>query len=276
MNQATKRFAIITFVFAVNAACAKQSPSGTEEPVALDPSLEDYSVEVIRSLPHDTQAFTQGFIVVEGVFYESTGLYGESNIRKVDNSTGNAIKQNDLDSQYFGEGLTYLEGKFYQLTWKSKQGFVYQETESGFLLLTEDFTYDSEGWGLTTDGVSLILSDGTETLYFIDPTTKAVTKTLTVAKDGALVSRLNELEYIEGLIYANVWLTNSILAIDPKTGSVLREITIPTEELLGDLEESLGSDDVLNGIAFDVEQSKIYITGKRWPLVFEIQFKKIQ
>jgi glutamine cyclotransferase len=232
-------------------------------------SVESYSApvltyEVVASWPHDRNAFTQGLIWRDGTLYESTGLYGRSSLREVAPETGEVRRNVDVSPQYFAEGLTELDGKLYQLTWQHQKGFVYDfET---FAPLGE-FSYTGEGWGLTTDGHSLIMSDGTDTIRYLDPETFAVERTIRVSRDGAYVTRLNELEYIDGQIYANVWLTDYIARIDPFTGRVTAWI-----DMTGLLPPGSGNVDVLNGIAYDMTGDRILVTGKLWPRIFEVRF----
>ena len=232
-------------------------------------SVETYSApvltyEVVASWPHDRGAFTQGLIWRDGTIYESTGLYGNSSLREVAPETGEVRRRVDVSSQYFAEGLTELDGKLYQLTWQHEKGFVYDfET---FALLGE-FTYTGEGWGLTTDGHSLIMSDGTDRIRYLNPETFEVERSIRVRRDGVPIVRLNELEYIDGYIYANIWLTDYIARIDPYTGRVTAWV-----DMTGLLPPGSGSVDVLNGIAYDAEGDRILVTGKLWPRIFEVRF----
>lgn len=226
----------------------------------------EFTYEVVASWPHDPAAFTQGLIYRDGLLYESTGLYGSSSLRRVAPATGAVLRRVDVPSAYFAEGLTELGGKLYQLTWQSRKGFVYDfET---FAQIGE-FSYTGEGWGLTEDGESLIMSDGTNQIRFLDPETFEVRRTIRVFRGGAPVTRLNELEYIDGQIYANIWLTDYIVRVDPTTGWVTGWI-----DLTGLLPPDSGNADVLNGIAYDAENGRILVTGKLWPRIFEIRLKR--
>ena len=231
----------------------------------LDDLTSNMTYEVIQTYPHDPQAFTQGLIIHEGFFYESTGLYGQSSLRKVEIDTGEVLKQSDLPSEYFGEGLTIWEDALIQLTWRENVGFVYDL--QNFLLIFE-FNYATEGWGLTHDGSRLIQSDGTATLSFLDPETYQVIETIAVTDQGAEVDQLNELEYIQGEVYANIWQTDKIVRIDPQTGTIRGWI-----DLAGILPEDsiTPSTNVLNGIAYDAETNRLFVTGKNWPSLFEIR-----
>ena len=222
---------------------------------------------VVRAYPHDPGAFTQGLIYLDGYLYESTGLNGRSSLRMTDLTTGKVLQKQPVASQYFAEGMTNFAGKLYQLTWQNGKAFVYDRFS--FKLLREH-TYTGEGWGLTNDGKRLILSDGTAQLRFIDPQTFAVTSKITVTDQGRPVDRLNELEYVRGEILANVWQTELIARISPTTGKVLGWI-----DLTGLLSQAeMQGVDVLNGIAYDVKQDRLFVTGKLWPKIFEIKLIK--
>jgi glutaminyl-peptide cyclotransferase len=220
--------------------------------------------KVIRSYPHDRQAFTQGLVYEGGVFYEGTGLHGRSSLRRVDPASGRTLKEIRLEPSHFGEGITVFGDRIVQLTWKSHVGFVYDK--SSFRLL-KTFTYPQEGWGITHDGERLIMSDGTSVLHFLDPQDFREVDTLGVHDGRVPVTRLNELEYVQGFIYANVWPTDRIAVIHPRTGRV--EVWMDLKGLLGKA-ESQGAD-VLNGIAYDTRGDRLFVTGKLWPKVFEIQ-----
>ncbi|QRN84399.1 glutaminyl-peptide cyclotransferase [Chloroflexota bacterium] len=226
--------------------------------------------EVIQSYPHDPAAFTQGLIYEDGVFYESTGLYGESSLRKVDVATGEVLMQEDLPGQYFAEGLTNWENSLVQLTWQEHQGFVYDKDE---FTPTGTFDYLTEGWGLTQDDERLIMSDGTSTLSFLDPDTFEVIGTVTVTDKGQELVNINELEYIRSEVFANIWLTDDIIRIDPDTGEVLGWIDM--SGLLPE-EERTPETNVLNGIAFDSQTNRLFVTGKFWPKVYEIRLVSVE
>lgn len=229
-------------------------------------SVPTYSYEIINSYPHDAAAFTQGLIYVDGVLYEGTGRYGQSSLREVDLETGTVQSLSTIPEQYFGEGITIFDDKIYQLTWQNQTGFIYDQ--DSFKLL-DTFSYPTEGWGLTHDGQNLIMSDGTNHLYFLDPNTLEITNQVAVFNaQGNPVVRLNELEYINGAVYANIWQTNDIVQINPETGQVTAWIDLT--DLLSS--ESLTQPvDVLNGIAYDAENGRLFVTGKLWPTLFEIE-----
>jgi glutamine cyclotransferase len=219
--------------------------------------------DVLGSYPHDPKAFLQGWVWHDGGFYESTGLNGESTLRRVAFPSGEVTQKIDVPREYFAEGLAMVGDRLIQLTWRSKKAFVYDRTS--FALIGE-FPYQNEGWGLTYDGTSLILSDGTSTLSFIDPETYQVTRTVQVTMDGVPIADLNELEFIKGEVWSNVWHTDMILRIDPASGQVVGVL-----DLTGLLPNRRDGDDVLNGIAYDAEGDRTFVSGKRWPLLFEIR-----
>jgi len=222
--------------------------------------------KVIHTYPHDADAFTQGLIYQDGHLYESTGLNGKSSVRIVDLSSGRVLKQYDLAEKYFGEGLTSWGNDLIQLTWRAELGFVYDRAT---LAWKKSFAYKGEGWGLTHDDQQLILSDGTPMLRFLDPKSFAEKKKITVTDEkGQPVANLNELEYIRGEVYANIWQTDEIIRISPQTGKVLGRI-----DLTGLLDKSqlASSDAVLNGIAYDAKTDRLFVTGKLWPKLFEIK-----
>lgn len=220
--------------------------------------------EVIHTYPHDSQAFTQGLAYDGGVLYEGTGEYGKSTLRRVDLKSGRVLQQTRLNGTFFGEGVAVCKGRLVQLTWKSGIGLVYDRQN---LTQIGEFRYQTEGWGITSDGKRLIMSDGTDTLHFLDLETFEELGQIKVKAAGVPVQGLNELEYIKGEIYANLWPTNWIAIISPQTGDVLR-----TVNLSGILQEKdARGADVLNGIAYDPEGGRIFVTGKLWPKLFQIK-----
>lgn len=240
---------------------APQSP--VPPPVAQGATRYSYRVKAV--LPHDRRAFTQGLVFEEGIFYEGTGLYARSSLRKVEPETGAVLQQENLAPNLFGEGITVWGDKIIQLTWKARKGFVYDKNTFEQL---KTFSYPTEGWGITHDGSRLIMSDGTATLYFWDPETLGEIGKITVTDSGAPVVRLNELEYIDGEIYANIWQTNRIARINPDTGQVTGWIDLSGLLSAEDVVEPV---DVLNGIAFDADNNRLFVTGKLWPKIFEIE-----
>ena len=223
------------------------------------------SVDPIKKYPHDKKAFTQGFEFHKGTFFEGTGLRGASNLREVDIFTGTVLRSRQLPPEFFGEGITIINGKIYQLTWKSGKAFQYDlET---FELIRE-FGINGEGWGLTNDGNNLIMSNGTDKIVFLDPRSFKVVRTLSVTKNGKPQNLLNELEFIKGDIWANVWKTDDILRINSKTGQVKSVLD------LSNISERKHVDDVANGIAWDKENDIVYVTGKLWSNVYKLNLNK--
>jgi glutamine cyclotransferase len=230
-----------------------------------DDKITRYHFKVVQSWPHDPNAFTQGLFFQGGFLYESTGLVGASTLRKIELSTGKVLQKVPLNPTYFGEGMTIIDGKIYQLTWLERKGLIY---DLATLTPIGEFPYKGEGWGLTHDNDSLIMSDGTEFLQFLDPKTFSLKRHLRVLRNEKPVIYLNELEYIKGEVWANVWQTNEIVRINPETGAVTGII-----DLTGilRLEPGAQSIDVLNGIAYDAQQDRLLVTGKLWPKIFEIK-----
>jgi glutamine cyclotransferase len=232
-----------------------------------EPAPVSYTYEVVNVYPHDPNAFTQGLVIEEGVLYEGTGLRGKSTLRRVELETGEVKQLYSLPGDLFGEGITIFEDKIIQLTWRSKTGFVYDK--NSFDLLRE-FSYTTEGWGITNDGTQLIMSDGTATLYFLDPETFEKVGQVEVHGNGP-VTNLNELEYVNGEVYANIWLTDKIAIINPQTGQVKGWI-----DLTGIYTQDSDSSDVLNGIAYDGEGDRLFVTGKMWSQLFQIELTALK
>jgi len=241
---------------------AEAGPSSAgRKPVALPV----YGYRVVNVYPHDRQAYTQGLIWCDGFLYEGTGLHGASSLRKVRLETGRVVEQRSLDRQYFGEGITEWGGRLLQLTWNSNRGFIYDR--SG-LKLRGTFRYQGEGWGLTHDRDRLIMSDGTAALRFLDPKTLRETGRLNVHDSGAPLADLNELEFVRGEIFANIYRTDWIARISPQTGAVTGWIDL--RGLLPEADRRIPVD-VLNGIAYDAGRERFFVTGKLWPKLFEIE-----
>lgn len=239
--------------------------------VKPDEAPQKYNYEVVKVLPHDPKAYTQGLIYRDGFMYEGTGQYGESSVRKTDMKNNSILSVLNIDNQYFGEGLTIYKDKIYQITWKSRKGFVYDlET----FTLESTFNYNSQGWGITTLDNELVMSDGSNKLYYMSPSSFGIIREIEVYDNNGEVANLNELEYIDGLIWANVWLTDRIVMIDPKTGAVKGELDMTKLLPVADRNKLDDSDDVLNGIAYNPGKGTVYLTGKRWPKMFEVKVKK--
>jgi glutamine cyclotransferase len=235
----------------------RHSDTELTEPVQ-DEMSNIQSYRIVKTYPHDKGAFTQGLVFHEGYLYESTGLVGQSTLRKTELETGQIVQQHDVPADYFAEGLARWKDSLIQLTWTSGKGFIY---DIATFRQIGEFTYDGEGWGITSDGAHLIMSDGTATLRFVDPKTFKVVRKLTVSDQHKPIVYLNELEFIKGEIYANVWLTSYIVRISPETGAVLGWIDLRGLKTQGD---------VLNGIAYDKATDRLFVTGKHWPNIFEI------
>jgi len=242
-----------------------QNSSSQTEQKKTGQSISSYTYSIVNIFPHDDKAFTQGLVFDEGILYEGTGLNGSSSLRAIKLETGEALKRLKLPARYFGEGITVFGNRLIQLTWRSGTGFIYDKTN--FKLLGE-FHYRTEGWGITHDGRRLIMSDGTAHIYFLDPETYEMTGGIDVTDEDGPVTRLNELEYVRGDIYANVWQTDSIVIIDPGTGRVKGRI-----QLVKLLEHAGGDKGMktLNGIAYDKETDRLFVTGKLWPGIYEIE-----
>jgi glutamine cyclotransferase len=230
---------------------------------------QHYTYKIINSYPHDNTAFTQGLVFDDGFLYEGTGIYGHSTLRRVQLQTGRVVKMHSLASQYFGEGVTIFGDRIIQLTWQSHVGFVYDKES---FKAVGQFTYPTEGWGITHDGKRLIMSDGSSMLYFLVPATFKEIGRIEVVDANGPVERLNELEYIKGQIYANVWQTDRIAIISPQTGQVTGWI-----DLTGILKPTgpYASEMSLNGIAYEPHSDRLFVTGKLWPRIFEIELVPI-
>lgn len=238
-----------------------------------DTKPDIYTYKIVNTFPHDKEAYTQGLEFYNGYLYEGTGRKGSSSIRKVELKTGKVLQKQDVDAQYFGEGITILNDKLFQLTWQSGIGFTYDlktfEKEKDF-----KYTKSREGWGLTNNGEKLIKTDGTERIWFLNPETLVEENYIEAYTNTQKVEKLNELEYINGKIYANRWQIPSIMIINPKSGRV--EGVIDLKELRTEIlkEQQLDDDEVLNGIAFDKENNRIFVTGKHWSKLYEIELIK--
>jgi len=242
----------------VISSCSPQ-PQAASQPITI------YTYQIVNTYAHDRNAFTQGLAFDNGLLYEGTGQYGNSSLRKVDLATGDVLQMRRLSSDYFGEGITIYDDTIVQLTWESHMGFLYDK--NSFNLLRQ-FSYPTEGWGITYDGERLIMSDGTSLLHFLNPETLETTGYIKVSDNNKPVSRLNELEYISGKVYANVWRTDRIAIIEPQDGRVTGWIDL--SGLLRTQDYS-GHVDVLNGIAYDAQTDRLFVTGKLWPFLFEIK-----
>jgi len=237
--------------------------------IASQAAIPTYDVDIVHIYPHDIAAFTEGLFYLNGFLYESTGLEEHSTIRKVRLETGEVLQKIDIPPQHFGEGIVNWQGHLISLTWKSHMGFVF---DLSTLKLQRQWHYQGEGWALTRDDKQIIMSDGTSELRFIDPKTLKETGRLQVTLEGKPVLDVNELEWVKGEIYANVWQTNWILRIDPNSGNVVGLINL--SGLLKRSDVIPGQTDVLNGIAYDAKGDRLFVTGKNWPKLFEIRLRK--
>ena len=220
---------------------------------------------LVATFPHDPEAFTQGLVFADGEFYESTGLNGESSLRRVEIATGKVLQEQKVPAEYFAEGLALVGDELLQLTWQHQRGFVYDRTT---FKQKRTFPYKTEGWGIAYDAAGgLVMSDGSDTLTFLDPKTQAVIRTIRVRDAGQRVSQLNELEWVDGEIWANAWTTDRIARISPNTGEVKSWIDLST---LWPRDQRQPPADVLNGIAYDKATRRIFVTGKKWPRVYQI------
>lgn len=231
-----------------------------------EPPIPTYTYKVVHTYPHDPNAFTEGLFYLNGYLYESTGLEGHSSIRKVRLETGEVVLTRDLSPSYFGEGITYWGNRLIQLTWKSQIGFVYNLNT---FAPEGQFKYPGEGWALTRNEREIIMSDGTSQLRILDPKTLHEVRRIQVTAQGKPVDQLNEVEWFQGSILANIWQTDRIARIDPKTGAVVAWIDL--SGILPAGERIPGHTDVLNGIAYDPAAGRLFVTGKLWPKLFEIR-----
>ncbi len=265
------RYTVLLFtVLFFLAACNGGDKSNGNEPQTPDNSsspVQALNYSIVKQYPHDITSFTQGLVIYKGKLYEGTGNEGFSKLMEVDINTGKAIKSVSLDAKYFGEGIAVLNDTVYQLTWKNKVVFVY--TLPDFKKVKE-FPIGTEGWGITTNGKDLIVSDGTSNLYFYEPSTFELLRTQSVRFNGELSFNLNELEYINGYVYANQWQAPYIYKIDPSNGSIVGQMNL--QDIWNNVRKDAPNADVPNGIAYDADTKKTYITGKWWPSLYEIEF----
>ncbi|MBY0421941.1 MAG: glutaminyl-peptide cyclotransferase [Parvularculaceae bacterium] len=247
----------------IAAAAAFFAASAAASAPAAD--VERFAYEVVAEYPHDPEAFTQGLFFHDGKLYEGTGLVGQSTLREVELETGKVLRRIDLPPHVFGEGVAPWKDRIVTITWRNGEGYVFDR--KGFRKLRA-FAYPGEGWGLTSDGRRLIMSDGTSALRFLDPETLAETGRVEVTLRGKPLKNLNELEYVDGAVFANVWQTSAVVRIDPKTGTVTGVVDLRgLRDRIGDAPGA----DVLNGIAWDAKKKRLFLTGKKWPKLFEVR-----
>jgi len=256
-NHSPVCFLLIVLVgLALLGGCEKKDVAGP---------VPTYTYKIMASYPHDPDASTQGLVIDKGILYEGTGQYGRSSLRRVDLQSGEGLQLHTLPAQLFGEGVTVFGDTIIQLTWKAGVGFVYEKESFKLLRI---FKYPGEGWGITHDGKNLIMSDGSDTIRFLNPETFEEERSIKVADQNGPVSLLNELEYVKGTIYANVWKTDRIALIAPETGKVAGWLDL--QGILPQEPQSKKQAGVLNGIAYDADNEALYITGKLWPVIFQI------
>jgi len=254
----------VVFILLFSISCTNNDTPN--ENIIVETNVAPISYTVITSYPHDTSSFTQGLVFFNGQLLESTGNYGKSKLLVTDIKSGKALQQINLDSMYFGEGLAILNDTIYQLTWKEHVVHVYTKD----LKKIKEFKINTDGWGITADGSNLIVSDGTSNLYYYEPSTFRLLRTQGITENGSPAPNINELEYINGFIYANQWQYNYILKIDPSTGQIIGKLDLRE---LGDRAKAKNpSEQWLNGIAYDSSTKKVYVTGKYWPELYEIAF----
>ncbi len=258
-------FGITVLIIVAVSTAVHGSQSTTDQAPTAVPAAPRYTYRIVNRYPHDPKAFTQGLAFQDGRLYEGTGQYGASSLREVDLESGRIVKIHRLPARFFGEGITLCGDRLIQLTWRSQTGFIYDPKR--FRLLQE-FRYRTEGWGITWDGRDLIMSDGTARLYRLNPETFQEIGRLEVHDGGKPVARLNELEYVRGEIFANIWQSDRIARIDPASGRVTGWIDLAG---LPDFKARLQGAGVANGIAYDETNNRLFVTGKRWPTLFEIQ-----
>jgi len=274
--QGSKLGVALAIAIAISTASCNDGADKTKTPAGNTTVAKDMPVaisyQLVKEYPHSTLAFTEGLEYRDGVLYESTGEYGSSELRKVDLNTGKVIASHKMENKYFGEGLTVLNGKIYQLTYREHTGFIY---DAKTLKPEGTFSYNAdEGWGMTNDGKNLVYDDGKNLLHYIEPGTFKEVKTLHVTDENGAVDDLNELEFIKGYIYANQWKTDNILKIDTGTGKIVGRANLGelTQKIMNELpNDNSPHPDVMNGIAYDAANNRIFVTGKYWKTLFEVK-----
>lgn len=262
-----KRIILSALLIGFLASCNNNTSTENQSTSGAIPAPANMNYTVLNIYPHDTGSFTEGLIWQNNYLLESTGNYGKSKLLQVNLETGKPEKSISLKKQYFGEGISVINNKIYQLTWQEHKVFVY---DMNFNKLPQEFEWPYEGWGMTTDGKSLIIDTGGSNIYFVNPETFKIERTLGVVNNNGYVSMINELEYVDGYLYANIWQTNDIIKINAKTGLV--EAKADLTDILKKNHQPDATADVLNGIAYNGVKKTFYITGKYWPAVFEIKF----
>lgn len=264
-----KKILYLVALYCITACNNPDTDTGSSGTVSTPDAPKPISYSIIKTYRHDTSSFTQGLIIHNGAMYEGTGEYGHSYLLQVDLNSGTAQKKAALDAKYFGEGITILRDTLYQLTWREKKVFAYALKD---FKKVKEFDISTEGWGITTNGQELIVSDGTSNLYYYNPSTFQLLRTQSITEGGSLSYNLNELEYVEGYIYANQWQAPYILKIDPGSGTIIGKIDLTN--VWNRVKANDPAADVPNGIAYDSISKKIFITGKKWPELYEIELSK--
>jgi glutamine cyclotransferase len=267
-NSAIRKAMIFVLLFSLASVACQTGTVANLDKIPTNAPVPTYGYEVVHVWPHDPRAFTQGLVFHDGKLLESTGQEGSSSLRRVEPETGKVLQKVDVPAPYFAEGITLLKGKIYQLTWQHQLGFIY---DAWTFEQIGKFNYQGEGWGLTNDGQSLILSDGTNRIRFVDPDNFQVRKTIAVVDGNAPVTEINELEYVQGEIYANIWHADRIARIDPLSGRIVGWIDLTGLLARGEVQDE---EAVLNGIAYDEPNRRLFVTGKLWPKLFEIRLTR--
>jgi len=260
---------VVLFLISCNNTDTGNTTDNTKNPAETSKTVSTVVPVLVNTFPHDPKAFTQGLIWHDGNLYEGTGQEGQSNVRKVDLASGKVLLQTNNAKDVFGEGITLINGKIYQLSWRNRKGFVY---DAKTLKQLKEFPLNTEGWGLTNNGTELIVSDGSSNIYFLQPDTFRELRRIGVTARYGYVGDLNELEYIDGFIYANKWYTNYILKIDPDNGKVVSRADLSQLKSIVQSELTDPESSVLNGIAYDSVGKRFFVTGKYWPKLFEIKW----
>jgi glutaminyl-peptide cyclotransferase len=263
MFKQMKKVSFIILGFIVIISCNSNSASETIVPTV---SNQQSNIQIISQYPHNIESFTEGLEYRDSVLYEGTGLYGTSKLSKINLQNGKDIFKIDLDKKYFGEGITIINNKIYQLTYKEEKCFVYDVKT---FKKQQEFSYKGEGWGMTNDGKQIIMSNGSNNLYYRNANTFAEENIIAIFDENGPLANINELEYVDGFIYANVWLKKIIVKIDPKQGKVIAKFDYTG--LMNQYMPNINEDAVLNGIAYNKQKQTFFITGKNWPLLFEVK-----
>lgn len=261
-----KTIFILPLIALISACHNDNNTDETENTNAVKPPAA-MGYTVVKTYPHDTTSFTEGLLLHDGLLYESTGLEGESRLLKADLATGKAVKSINLSKEDFGEGISIINNKIYQLTYQEHKVYVY---DMDFKKIGE-FSWPYEGWGMTTDGKYLILDTGGSNIYYVNPETFRIERTLGVSDNNGYVNSINELEYVDGALYANIWQTDYIIRINTQTGIVEAKADLSDIWKKGNASPTV-TKDVLNGIAYDAAKKSFYVTGKKWPTIFEVKF----